>query len=709
MFNFRSLTIKKRILIGYSLICGILALIAWDVLYIRHEITDSLEHINKNINPTAVEVRKLQTSIVTAANNLFIFLSSKDVTHSNQTLTYIKKARLRHVKLTKMLKLWVTEDHFKKVNIELDHIMNDVSRLDAYQKEAISFSKVTYGATPALEESAEKLNPIALRIIGRTSNIIISLSQPISLNTIANDFTRVNTNIYKLKLFTELRYTWQHVMINYRGFLTFRNKKNLDNLSVYLARISNIIKKLNSHESSLDIEQIDVLAQLEQDIAAFLQISTRMIKLHLSDAWRKDLLLVKEKIQPLLKDIDSDFLSLDLTLQKAISKITNKLKSDMNRNVVIAMLFIGIGIISIISLAIIIIVTVVVKLQKASKAMTDIADGQGSLNKRLNEDGNDEITILAKSYNRFVRKIKGVVDLVIESSTSLANESMSLTEITVRTESGAKRQEQEMIQVIDLMSEISLMLNQVAKSSEQAAEVASVSTQYSEECMKVVSDFTADIDSLALEVNSASEQIRELRTHSTDIESVLSVIKGISEQTNLLALNAAIEAARAGEQGRGFAVVADEVRTLSQLTQKEANKIEAKVDKLCSGVNKAVDVMVSSVEKSEHSVKLAKKTGEMLAEITKSSKSSLKTYRTIAESTELQNQKTTEILQRMANIKEIVESTTKDAVTTAKFSSELSIMAGQLRGLVEQFLLSSSVKTAETDKLKINSGDIELF
>ena len=193
------------------------------------------------------------------------------------------------------------------------------------------------------------------------------------------------------------------------------------------------------------------------------------------------------------------------------------------------------------------------------------------------------------------------------------------------------------------------------------------------------------IDELANEVESAASVIQQLASDSDSIGTVLDVIKGIAEQTNLLALNAAIEAARAGEQGRGFAVVADEVRTLAGRTQESTQEIEAMIDKLQSGAKNAVTAMEAGQEKASIGVAQTKQAGEALAAITRAvtTISDMNTH--IASSAEEQSATTEEMNKNIININQLADQTANSAQQSTAASAELSKLATDLQNLVSQF------------------------
>ncbi len=258
---------------------------------------------------------------------------------------------------------------------------------------------------------------------------------------------------------------------------------------------------------------------------------------------------------------------------------------------------------------------IVAPIKRLSTAMQDIATGDGDLTARVAVESKDEIGRLATSFNTFVEKIHLTITEVIVASNAVRAEMSNIGSITNSVAAGASAQQQESDLVATAVHEMSATSDTVSGNASEAADASQNAADEANNAKLVISDTVSSIQSLSTEIEHASTVINTLEDDANNIGSVLDVIRGIAEQTNLLALNAAIEAARAGEQGRGFAVVADEVRSLASKTQESTGEIQSMIEKLQSGTHQAVKVMNSSQENSETTVKQADVAGKSLDEI----------------------------------------------------------------------------------------------
>ena len=314
---------------------------------------------------------------------------------------------------------------------------------------------------------------------------------------------------------------------------------------------------------------------------------------------------------------------------------------------------------------------------------------EGELFARMAIESQDEMQQIAHDFNHMAEKFEALVQQIVSATTQLASASEQVSVISQDSATNIDNQRRETEQVATAMNEMAATVQEVARNASEAAGAASHADNEAGAGRAVVRETTASIENLAHEVESAAQVVQQLANDSESIGAVLDVIKGIAEQTNLLALNAAIEAARAGEQGRGFAVVADEVRTLASRTQDSTKEIEGMIEQLQNGARNAVEVMENGREKARTGVDQTKQAVQALDAITKAVATINQMNTQIASAAEQQRATTEEMNRNIININQIAEQTATSAIQTTTASDELARLSAQLQSLVNQFKLQA--------------------
>ncbi|WP_300720068.1 methyl-accepting chemotaxis protein [Pseudomonas sp.] len=324
-------------------------------------------------------------------------------------------------------------------------------------------------------------------------------------------------------------------------------------------------------------------------------------------------------------------------------------------------------------------------LNEAVQAMANIASGESDLTRTLDTHGKDEVTQLAQHFNAFIAKLRHVISHLQTTATALDQSSTQLGSDAAHSRQRCQQQALQMDQVATAINEVTYAVQEVAKNAEHAASEMRGARTQAGQGQQCIDSSLQQIDHLSGTINEAVEVIRTLAGQSSEIGSVLEVIRSIADQTNLLALNAAIEAARAGEQGRGFAVVADEVRLLAQRTQKSTAEIQTMIEGLQQHSDAAVDVIASSSRASLLTVEQATQAGTSLASIGLALSNLNDLNTSIASATLQQALAVENINQNVTEAAGLSQDTAQAAEQSSTDSLHLKDLSVQLNELLRQF------------------------
>jgi len=377
--------------------------------------------------------------------------------------------------------------------------------------------------------------------------------------------------------------------------------------------------------------------------------------------------------------LESLLVELEKFTEEAILQAEHDEESALRLLIIIAIISMVVGT----GLAVLIIRDLIGRIKSAVKIAEVISSGD--LTQEVESTGTDEMGALLTALSNMRNNLYTMIVEMQDSSTQLAAASTELAAVSEETNQNLHSQQSEVEQAATAINEMTATIQEVAKNAASTSDSADSANKATMEGQDIVEQTVSSISQLASDIENASDVIHQLEEHSEKIGSVLDVIKNIAEQTNLLALNAAIEAARAGEQGRGFAVVADEVRTLASRTQESTQEIESMIDKLQSGARDAVQVMESSREQASASVEQSNAAGHALQTITKAVALISDMNTQIATAAEEQFSVSEEINRNIISVSDLGSQTAAGANETTASSEELARLAVGLQSLISQF------------------------
>jgi methyl-accepting chemotaxis protein len=371
------------------------------------------------------------------------------------------------------------------------------------------------------------------------------------------------------------------------------------------------------------------------------------------------------------------FVVIEIPTSEIFTPINNTSMQLVFMNIIVALILITIGLWVALGVA--------RPITRAANMLGDIASGDADLTKTMRVDTKDEVGKLAISFNSFVGQLQGLITAIASNSQDVSSIAQNLTASSHSTQRNTEEQQQSVDMIATAMNEMGATVHEIARNANETANAAKQSATETSSSQTIVNSSIEGINSLFEKMQSASEVIQTLAQDVGEISTVLEVIRGISEQTNLLALNAAIEAARAGEQGRGFAVVADEVRTLAQRTQESTEEINTMIHKLQGGAKDAVTAMDEGIETAKTSVEHADKAGESLDKITAAISIITDLSIQVATATEEQSSVVEELNSHILNIKNMSDSTVLESQNINDQCQGLNHSATELSDMVANF------------------------
>ncbi|NVZ52076.1 methyl-accepting chemotaxis protein [Pseudomonas sp. B6002] len=324
-------------------------------------------------------------------------------------------------------------------------------------------------------------------------------------------------------------------------------------------------------------------------------------------------------------------------------------------------------------------------ISQALEAAEEVAEG--NLTRPIKVDGNDEAGRLLAAMAKMQDKLRDTLQRIAGSATQLASAAEELNAVTDESARGLTQQNNEIEQAATAVNEMTSAVEEVARNAVSTSEASRNATTSAGDGRDLVQETVSAIERMSGDVQATATLIGDLANESRDIGKVLDVIRGLADQTNLLALNAAIEAARAGEAGRGFAVVADEVRALAHRTQQSTSEIERMIGSIQAGTEHAVDSMRNSTERAESTLNIAKGAGMSLDTINTAIVEINERNLVIASAAEEQAQVAREVDRNLVNIRDLSVQSATGASQTSAASSELSRLAVDLNGMVGRFRL----------------------
>ncbi|GGP61641.1 HAMP domain-containing methyl-accepting chemotaxis protein [Shewanella saliphila] len=538
------------------------------------------------------------------------------------------------------------------------------------RKDALSLQETLNDMRSDLENAADDSSSILLDIIDlETSEDATERSLAASASLVDGTFINIITTIYDLVATTEqskydlIIKELDYMVSEASGKLDYINRQGsgvvsdslLEDLTTESAKVFALLKGNNS---ILNLKQ----QQLTHSFAATKQLA---------------------QTQSAAKDVNTTMTELAKSIDSFAGDISNEALSIIDSAFYKTLGVVLFAIVVAIVVSIAVITPLTKSLEKVNQALTVLASGD--LTHKLDDTGHDEFAELAKNCNRLVDSLRSLIVGIVDRANQLAAAAEQTSAITSQTTIGIQEQKSQVDQVATATTELSSSAQQVSMSADQALNEIKQADQEAQHMRSLAEESKNTIIALADEVAKAGIVINKVHSDSASIGSILDVIRGIADQTNLLALNAAIEAARAGEQGRGFAVVADEVRNLASRTQHSTSEIQQMIEVLQVGTQEAVAVMELGRNQANSCVEKNEQANIALETISQSVHKAFDSGNHIAHAAQEQNIVSQQVSEKLEHIASISEETATGADQTAQSSHQVAVLAEELQASVREF------------------------
>lgn len=663
--------IKHKIQIGFALLLVLMLVIAGLANSSLSKTEQTVSSVIELRQPLVLKAHRLNDRLAKTAGSLSTFLLTKNDQLRQVYQDYQKQA----VESFREMQVMSEQQQDPQLDQQLQVLDEQLAVFVSYEERLIELASDPQKNQPALAFAATDVNPLSTEVLGILANMIdVELEEETT-----------SERLEWINLMNDMRYNYAKVMNGIRLFLSDGDENALSDLNNTFSYQLQISKRMVQFEDLYTFEQEEGAELLNQLFARLEPAMEKMKQLNLSPQREMDVYLMNTEINPLLEKLQTHVSELEERQTGLMKSDGEALLDTVRTGITLQTILAVFALVAGGLIAIIIARVITVPLNKTVSALQQAAEGDGDLTRRLEVTSNDELGQLASAFNSFSERLQQLMQQVSDSSQQLIEAAGNMNQVLSGAQSDVITQNQQIEQISTAIETMVGQVQQITTFSGSAASLAEQTNQNSLDGRNVVQLSLQSSNQLAQDVVQAADVIDQLESDVEAISGVLDVIRGIAEQTNLLALNAAIEAARAGEQGRGFAVVADEVRTLASRTQESTEEIQNMIQRLQLGSQQAVKVMNQGKEKADEGLTQAQNARESLEQISAAAEEMLGVNRDIVLSASTQQEMTQQISGSLENINGLSEKTAAGASQLSKTGGQVNELAMQLQRLIQQF------------------------
>jgi methyl-accepting chemotaxis protein len=672
LLNFlqKHLSLRQIVFIGFATVLSMLAMVSINTFLNLSKIKTHVNHVIDESQPQLVKSMQLVNHIKSSSNALSAYLLSKNIRYKNEYESNLTSAK----NIIATLHTNTTKIKNEKTQL-FSSIEKDFSSFSEQQKNLISLSADDQKNFPAMAYAAKHTSPVSQQILQHLTQMIISESE---------EETTLVRREFLMKM-SNLRYLWATLLNEQRAFLAFRSDVTVKNMNSIKDTIQHLESDVTKFKAQFNLVQEDSYHQITTLSKEFFEHSDKIVALHGSEKWRTDIYIMESTLAPLLINIENNLTTLVNNELKLNTQASDDIHTIFQSATTFLLLLFIVGSCIGIFVAVVSSKTIINMINYLRNNFFKLE--AGDLTTRMDESLKGEMGDIAVIFNTFSSAMHNRTKEIIRYVDILNQNAQELKRIANSTTNGVTQQHQDTDGIATAMNEVVATVTEIARSASRAAEEAKKAQTASTEGTALVRDNIAAVGLLSERIQDTSIAVNELKQQSLAIGNVLEIIDGIAEQTNLLALNAAIEAARAGEQGRGFAVVADEVRTLATRTQQSTEQVNDIIKKLQKGSQSSVSSMAKAIEEVDKNVAQSQKVGAALEKIHQAVNSINEVTIQIAAATDQQTTVTEEINQSIVNISNVSSETLLGCQKSSNESEELYDIAEKLAVLHKNYLV----------------------